>query len=206
MSIQTGPTLYEGWGSNWRCRLAWRLDGNGVYMQKYSTLLVPFLALTAKPLEIALDGLVQQVSRAKFRRTTRYLHVSSIYRISMEFCLFPCSHCGRKKPNEANRSTTRSNFYSTSTTLCCAKWIQMDSHEKFPKKIPKNLEKRTAIHGDSRWNSSISSGRTFETWPLGAAKVFLEIFCSKRLSFWRCQGGTDNQQDEFVPSCWGVIP
>lgn len=118
----------RGMRFDWRCRLAWRLDGNGVYMQTYSTLLVPFLALTSKPLEIALDGLVQQVSRAKFRRTTRYLHVSSICRISMEFCLFPSSHCGRQKPNEAHRSTTRSNFYSTSTTFVVpngSKWIHM---------------------------------------------------------------------------------
>lgn len=54
---------------------------------------------------------------------------------------------------------------------------QMDPNG-FTWKIPKkSWEKNINPWRDSRWNSSISSGRTYETWPLGA-KVFLEIFSS----------------------------
>ena len=88
----------------------------------------------------------------------------------------------------------------------------MDSHEKFLK----NLEKRTSIHGEI-------PGGTLQSLPGGHTRLGLleQKFSSKfsaqtvkptsfrfllsAFSFW-CQGGTDNQQDEFVPSCWGVIP
>lgn len=53
----------------------------------------------------------------------------------------------------------------------------------FTWKIPKkSWEKNSNPWRDSRWNSSISSGRTYETWPLGA-EVFLEIFCSNRQTY-----------------------
>ena len=85
----------------------------------------------------------------------------------------------------------------------------MDSHEKFLK----NLEKRTAIHGEI-------PGGTLQSLPGGHTRLGLleqkfswkfspqtynDLQLLSAFSFW-CQGGTDNQQDEFVPSCWGVIP